>query len=41
MMLQSVTYEQQKALSRDEKREIQFANARRLLNLKDEIIPKG
>lgn len=40
MMLQSVTYEQQKALSRDEKREIQFANARRLLNLKDEIIPK-
>ena len=40
MMLQSVPYEQQKALSRDEKREIQFANARRLLNLKDEIIHK-
>ena len=40
MMLQSVPYEQQKALSRDEKREIQFANARRLLNLKEEIIPK-
>ena len=40
MMLQCVPYEQQKALSRDEKREIQFANARRLLNLKDEIIPK-
>ena len=38
MMLQSVPYEQQKALSRDEKREIQFANARRLLNLKDDII---
>lgn len=40
MMLQSVTYEQQKALFRDEKREIQFANARRLLNLKEEIIHK-
>lgn len=40
MMLQSVPYEQQKALSRDEKREIQFANARRLLNLKHEIIHK-